>query len=171
MRFPKILSAIIVTSAGGLIGSAAGAQQPAAASATPVPGMAVKDASGGDVGIVQSVKGDIVVLKTDRHEVQIPRSSFAPHEGHLLLGATRAELNAQVDQALANAAAQIKEGAAVHGKGGSVVATIQAVGSDNVTLKLPSGDLVRFPKNGIAPGPNGIMIGMTAAELQAAAGS
>ncbi len=36
-------------------------------------------------------------------------------------------------------------------------------------MKLTSGKLVRLPRAAIAPGPNGGVIGMTAAELEAAA--
>ena len=157
--------------AGALIASSAVfAHQNVPAATSVAAGMMVKDSSGGDVGTVQSLDGEFLIVATDRHQVRLPRSSFTPHEGHLLIATTRAELNAQVDKALAEAAAQITVGAAVRGAGGSLVGTIEELEEEFVTLKLSSGELVRLPRNGIAAGPDGAVIGMTGAELRAAAG-
>lgn len=131
-------------------------------------GMPVKDSAGGEVGTVQSVDGQFVVIRTDRHEVRLPMSSLTPHQGRLLIGMTRADLNAQVDRMLAQSAAAIAPGATVRGSGGVEVATVEAVEGELVTLKLMSGELVRLPKSGVAAGPDGLVIGMTAAELKAA---
>ena len=49
-------------------------------------GMTVKDTSGGVVGTVTKVEPGFVVVKTDKHEVRLPATSFTPHEGALLFG-------------------------------------------------------------------------------------
>lgn len=164
-RFP-ILIAFSLASAG--LSGAAFAQAPAAG-ASIAAGMAVKDTKGGDVGSVLRVDGQFIVVKTDKHEVRLPATSFTAHEGSLLFGMTRDQLNAEVDKSLAAGAAKIAAGATVTGTAGAVVGTISAVDEQTVTIKLASGNLVRVPRSGVAPGPNGVVVGATAADLEAAA--
>ena len=142
----------------------------AAAAPAQAPGMAVKHTSGAAVGTVQAVEDGFYVVKTNKHEVRLPANAFTPHEGALLFAMTQDELNAQIEAAAAQAQAQIAPGAQVRGTGGDVIAAIDAVDDQFVTLKLSTGELVKLPKEGIAAGPEGPMIGMTGAELRAAAG-
>jgi preprotein translocase subunit YajC len=144
----------------------AAAQSPAASITT---GMSVRDTAGAEVGTVASVDGQYLVVKTDRHEVRLPVTSFTPSNGTLLFGMTRDQLNAEVDKAKAAADAKIVAGAAVTGAGGAAVGTIEAVDAEFVTLKLPSGKSVRLPRKGVAGAPNGVVTSLTAAELEAAA--
>lgn len=161
-----------------LIGLAATAAafQPAAAQTAPAAagfsaGVKVNDTAGGEVGTIASVDGDYVVLKTDKHEVRLPKTSFTAHEGGFIMGMTRDQLNAAVEQSLASAAEKIVVGATVSGAQGAAVGTIDALDDQYATIKLASGKLVRLPRSGLAPGPNGAVIGMTVAELEAAAGA
>jgi preprotein translocase subunit YajC len=133
--------------------------------------MAVKDTQGGDVGTVTRVEPGFVTLKTDKHEVRLPTASFTPHDGVLLFAMTRDQLNAETEQALAAAQAKIAPGAAVSGPSGGAVGTIVAVDPQFVTIKLVSGSEVRLPRSGVAAGPNGVVVGSTAAQLEAAAGA
>jgi preprotein translocase subunit YajC len=146
----------------------AAAQAPAAGAAISV-GMAVKDTNGGDVGTVTKVEPGFVIVRTDKHEVRLPSTSFTPHEGSLLFGMTRDQLNAETEKALAAAAAKIAPGAAVSDASGAAVGTITAVDAQFVTVKLASGTEVRLPRTRVAPGPNGVVVGSTAAQLEAAA--
>jgi len=148
--------------------AAPAAAQPSAAPAISA-GMAVKDAQGGEVGTVARVDGQYYVIKTDRHEVRLPASSFTPSNGALLFGMTRDQLNAEVEKALTASAARIAPGAAVADQAGGAVGTITAVDAESVTVKLASGTLVRLPKAAVAAGPGGAVIGSTAAQLEAAA--
>ena len=153
----------------------AAAQAPALAPAAPpasaamTVGMMVKDTNGGEVGTVTKVEPGFVVVKTDKHEVRLPSTSFTPHEGALLFGMTRDQLNAETEKALAAAAAKIAPGAAVRDASGGAVGTITAVDAQWVTVKLASGTEVRLPHTAVAPGPNGAVVGSTAAQLEAAA--
>lgn len=160
----KILIALSLSAAAALPGAAA-AQPPAGISA----GMTVKDTAGGTVGTVARVETGFVIVKTDKHEVRLPANSFTPHEGALLFGMTQAQLNAEVEKSLAAAAAKIAPGASVTGTAGAAVGTITAVDDQTVTIRLASGNLVRVPRSGVAPGPNGVVVGATAADLEAAA--
>ena len=132
-------------------------------------GMQVVDTTGGAVGTVISVSGDNVVIKTDRHQVALPKTSFTAHEGKLLFGMTQAQLNAETDKSLAEAAAAIAAGATVKGSAGSVVGTIDTVDAESVTIKLQSGSLIRVPRSGVAAGGDGVVVGLTAEELEAQA--
>ena len=140
---------------------------PAAAAVTA--GATVKDTNGGTVGTILKVEGDQLVLKTDRHEVRLPVASFTATETGALFGMTQAQLNAEIEKNQAAAAAQIVAGATVKGAAGNVVGTIEAVDAQAVTLKLTSGKSVRLPRAAVGAGPAGPVIGLTAAEIEAAA--
>jgi preprotein translocase subunit YajC len=140
------------------------------ATSAPAPGMMVKDTAGAMVGTVIKVGDGLVTVKTDKHVAVLPVSSFTPHEGALLFAMTQAELNADVEKHDEEVAAMFKEGAAVRGTGGVDAGTIIALNADTVTLKLASGTLVRVPRSGIAAGADGLVVGMTAQQLEAAAG-
>lgn len=151
-------------------GQALAAQAPTGSTtASFAAGARVSDTAGGEVGTITREDGDFVILKTDKHEVRLPKTSFAAADGGFVIAMTRAQLNAEVDKTLAEASAKLVPGAAVTGTQGASVGTIETIDDEFVTLKLASGKLVRLPRTGIAPGPNGAVIGMTAAELEAAA--
>ena len=130
-------------------------------------GTQVVDTSGGAVGTVVRVEGANVVIKTNQHEVALPKTSFTAHEGKLLFGMTQAQLNAEVEKSKAEAAKSIAPGATVKGSAGAVVGTIDAVDDETITIKLASGSLVRVPRSGVAAGNGEVVIGLTADELQA----
>ena len=137
--------------------------------AAQTPGMQVVDTNGGVVGTVSGVMGDLVVVKTDRHEVSLPKASFTPDQGQLLFGMTQAELNAATDKSLADVAAALVAGATVKGSGGQSVGTIDAIDAEYATIKLTSGKLVRIPRSGLGASAEGAVIGLTAAQLEAQA--
>ena len=140
---------------------------PAAAAVTA--GATVKDTKGGVVGTITKVEGGNLILKTDRHEVSLPVSSFTATDEGALFGMTRDQLNAEVDKAKAAADAQIVVGATVKGAAGAVVGTIEAVDAQFVTVKLTSGTSIRLPRSAVAGSPNGPVTGMTAEQIEAAA--
>src|SRR3712207_3834356 len=98
-----------------------------AAQASIAAGAQVKDTQGGDVGTVTKVDGQFVILKTDKHEVRLPVSSFTAHQGHFIMAMTRDQLNAEVDKTKAAASAKLVAGAAVTGSQGGNVGTIEAI--------------------------------------------
>ena len=141
----------------------------AQASANFSAGVNVSDTQGGEVGTIASVDGDFVILRTDKHEVRLPKTSFTAHQGGFIMAMTRAQVNAAVEQTQAQAASTLVAGALVQGNEGGTVGTIDAIDDQFATIKLTSGKLVRLPRGAIAAGTNGALIGMTGAELEAAA--
>ena len=143
---------------------------PAYAQADPFAvGTQVTDAQGGPVGTVTAVNGDVVTVKTDKLEANLPKASFAPNEGKLLIGNTQAELNALVEKEKAAAEASLAVGAPVKDSAGASAGTIEAIDAEFVTLKLASGKSVRLPRSGIAGSANGAVVGATLADLEASA--
>lgn len=139
------------------------------AQATVAPGMQVVDQAGNPVGTVVAVSGADLTVRTDRHDVQLPATSFTPNAGKLLFGMTREQLNTSTDQAIAAANASVAVGASVSDSAGQHAGTIEAVDDTTVTLKLASGDLIRLPRSGVAGTQDGAVLGVTIAELQAMA--
>lgn len=140
---------------------------PAAGHAQVNVGAQVVDTSGNPVGTLVAIKGDNVMLKTDRHEVLMPKASFTPSEGKLLFAMTRNQVNTATDQALAAAAATVVVGAEVKGRDGKLAGTIEALEEDTVTLKTVHGTKVRLPRNGIGGTPEGPVLGVSVEELKA----
>ena len=129
-------------------------------------GAKVADTAGGAVGTIAKVDGANVILKTDKHEVQLPASSFTAVEDGYIMAMTQAEVNAAVEQTLAKAAQAMTVGAVVKDTAGGTVGTIEAIDDQYVTVKLSKG-AVKLPRTAFAPTPGGPVIGMTAAELEA----
>ena len=141
---------------------------PAFAQAAISPGMSVVDSSGGAVGTVSSVKGDNLVVKTDKHEVLLPKTSFTANAGKLLFGMTQAQLNAEIEKSEAAADASIKAGATVKGAQGAVVGTIDSADASNVTITLQSGKKIQLTRASLRGNPDGtVTTGFTAEQLQA----
>lgn len=132
-------------------------------------GTQVTDANGGAVGTVTAVNGEVVTVKTDKLEANLPKASFAPNEGKLLIGNTQAELNAIIEKEKAAAEASLAVGSAVKDSAGGSVGTIEAIDAEFVTLKLASGKSVRLPRTGIAGSATGAVVGATLADLEASA--
>jgi hypothetical protein len=129
-------------------------------------GMQVVDPSGGVVGTVTAIKGGNLVLKTAKHEVQLPLSAFTANQGKLLFAMTAAQLDAQADQQAAANSQAITAGAQVFGSDGTAAGTVEAVDESLVTIKLTGGQSVRVPMSSLAAnGQGGLVIGMTTAKL------
>ena len=141
----------------------------AQATAAVAVGMQVTDAQGGQVGTVTALKGDNVMVRTDKHEVLLPKTSFTPNNGKLLFGMTQAQLNAEVEKSTAAADAALVAGATVVGLQGTPVGTIESIDAQNATLKLASGKSVTLARSGLRGNPDGtVTIGLTVEQLNAA---
>jgi preprotein translocase subunit YajC len=163
MRLNKL--AIFASAAALAVAPAAFSPAAAATAAEVKVGMQVVDPSGGIVGTVTSVKADSLILKTDKHEIQLPLTSFTANEGKLLFGMTAAQLNAATEQSMAAANAAIVAGAQVYGSDGNLAGQVETVDNDFVTIKLTNGSSVRLPRSGVAGSAKGVVLGMTAAKL------
>lgn len=152
-----------------LVGVALLAAAPVAPSFAQAVGMQVTDAKGAAVGTVTALKGDNVMVKTDKHEVLLPKTSFTPSNGKLLFGMTQAQLNAEIEKSSAAAEAALVAGATVLGLQGTPVGTIESIDEQNATIKLATGKSVTLARTGLRGNVNGtVTIGMTADQLNAA---
>jgi preprotein translocase subunit YajC len=150
------------------VGIAMASPAAAQAQAGIMPGMQVTDTSGGAVGTVTAVKGDNLLVKTDKHEVMLPKTSFTAAKGKLLFGMTQAQLNAEVEKGMAAASAAIVAGATVKGVGGSQLGTIDSVADGQVTITLQDGKKIAVAQNGLRGNADGtVTIGYSAAQLEA----
>lgn len=157
---------IILSSFSLAIAAAMAPAAPALAQTSIGVGAQVKDVSGGTVGTITSVEGDSVILRTDRHDARLAAESFAVTEGGLVLGMTQAELNAEIDKAEGDLARMVAPGAAIRDTAGAMVGTIETVEGDLATVKLPNVS-VQLPVSAFAAGEQGLVIGMTVAEIEA----
>ena len=150
---------------------AAGVAQPALAqavtAATVQVGANIKDQAGADVGTVARVVGENVAIRTDKHEVLVPAASLAKTETGYLVGATREQLNASAEQALAAAQALVVVGATVNDSQGAAVGTITALDPQFATVTLANTEEIKLPIAAVAATATGPVIGMTLADLQA----
>ena len=154
----KLASAALIAAAP----VAAAAAQAAAAISV---GMPVVDVSGAPVGVIASRKGDSVMLKTDLYEIPLGVGSFTVQDGKAYFGMTRAQANAEYEKLQAAAKASLAPGAPVKGLAGTKIGTIASIDETSVTLKLESGQSVILPRSGIAGGPDGAVVGITAEDL------
>ena len=140
---------------------------PALAQAITV-GMHVTDESGAPVGTVTAINGDNVVVKTDKHEAALAKTSFTPASGKLLFGMTQAQLDAEIEKSLAAADTAIKPGANVKGASGTQVGTIDSADAEWVTIATDATHKIKIPRSGARGNPDGtVVIGLTAEQVQA----
>lgn len=154
------------------------AAAPAAASASTKveAGATVYDTSGGVVGSIEAVNGDLVVLSTGKNKASIPLSSFGVGEKGPVLAITRDQIDAQVAAATAQASAaaeakkkaQLVAGATVKDPAGGTVGTIKSVDAQFVLIDT-SKVQVRLPLTAFAASDGGPVVGITKAELDAQA--
>jgi preprotein translocase subunit YajC len=141
---------------------------PAVAQAGMNVGMQVTDSSGGPVGTVAAIQGTNLLIKTDKHEALLPRTSFTVSNGKLLFAMTQAQLDAQIERSLAAAKAAIVAGATVKGLGGTPVGTIESVADGKATIALQGGKKIAVPQEGLRGNADGtVTIGYSAAQLEA----
>ena len=152
------------------------APAPAAAPAQPnvTAGAAVSDASGGAVGTIESVANGVATLSTGTTKAGIPVGSFAQGPNGLVLGMTKAQVDAQASAAQTAQAAvpagpiKFEVGAKVSGPKGAQVGTIKAVAADMVTVASGTAS-AQLPKTAFAQGADGLVIGLTPEQFEAAA--
>jgi len=144
---------------------------PATAAAQVKAGATVFEPSGAQVGTVDQVNGNVVIVNTGTNKVGVPLGNFAAGPNGPLLGNSKAQLDAAAEQSKAQAKAQLQAllvaGTPVHGTSGAVLGTVKAANDQLVTVATDKGE-VRLPAGGFAAGPNGLVLGLDAAQFEAA---
>ena len=161
-----ILRKLLATSA---LGAAFLLSVPAGAETVRV-GATVTDPQGGEVGTITAVDSQFVTLRTDRHETRLPVASFTATDASVLFALSRDQLNSQIDQLLAQAQQALTVGAVVHDRDGATIGPIAASDEQTVTVTFGA-QPVRFPRAAVVPSQNGLVVGVTVAELQAQVGA
>jgi preprotein translocase subunit YajC len=131
-------------------------------------GATVLDTKGGTVGTIASVSNNVAVVDTGTVKAGVPTSAFAQGDKGLVMAMTKVELEAAAQGSQAQTTAAITPGAAVADTSGGAVGKIDSVDGGFAVVATPNAK-VRLPKAAFAKGPNGLVIGMTLAQLEAAA--
>ena len=163
-----VLSAIMLCPAAALAQAAPATQ----ANVTLGAGTLVYDPQGGDVGKIESVNGDNVVLDTGTHKATLPKSAFGTGAKGPTISMTKAQIDAAVAASLAKSqealTTALVPGAEGRGKAGAVVGKIKEINGDQVILDRTEG-AVSLNKNLFTLTSGALTLGLTAAEFEAAA--
>ena len=175
MKATFLAAAAAFTLTAGAASAQTGAA-PAAAAAAPnvTAGAKVTDASGGAVGTVASVTNGVAVVDTGVAKVGVPVGSFAARADGVAIAMTKTELEAAASGAKAQSAADFKAslvaGAEVTGPEGNPVGKLGAV--DAQYAEVDTGSVkAKLPLSAFAKGENGVVVSMTKAQIEAAAGA
>ena len=173
-----LVSALSLLGAPAAFAQAAPAPAPQASPAAPAPaaaptvGAKVYDSQGVELGTIEAVQADSVVLASGAAKVALPTSAIGTGAKGLTVGMTKAQLDAAAAQGQAQAAAAVKTklvaGAEVRGVNGvNVLGTIKSSTAELVTLTTPKGE-VSLPVTAFGMGPQGLIVGLTAQQFDAA---
>jgi hypothetical protein len=131
------------------------------------------------VGTVVSNDGTNVVLDTGKHKVPLATESFAQNEGVWSVNITKTELDAMMDQAVAEAAAKLAAalvpGAQVVTADAQVLGAVDTIDGNNIVVKGENDFIVTLPKEMFAVDANGALMALAnhadiMAALEAAGG-
>lgn len=167
--FHFVIAAAVALSVPG-----AASAQASATSAAPVltVGATIYDPQGGEVGKIDSLTNDAVVVDTGASKAALPKSAFAAGAKGLTVMITKAQIDEQVAAATQKATAALDAalvaGAEVRGKAGAPIGTIKEVTAEQVVIDRAAGP-VSLSRKAFGMGAQGLFISMTAAELDAAA--
>jgi hypothetical protein len=174
MRFSAcVLLLAALSTAGPALAQVAGNATAAASVPDLKLGTTVYDPSGGEVGTIDTVAGDIVVVSTGTHKVSLSAKAFGTGPKGTMISMTKVQLDAAATKAATDAAAALKvklvPGAQIYGVGGSaVVGSVKEVVDQFVDVTTPQG-VARLPIAAFSIGTGGeIITGMTAAQFEAA---
>jgi len=132
-------------------------------------GATVNDTSGGQVGTVSAVSGGNATIDTGTAKASVPVTSLAQGQSGLVIAMTKAQLEAAV--AAQTQPTQISVGNNVSGPQGNPVGKVTAVTGDLVTVQTAT-TKVQLPTKAFAQKtPGELVIGLTQAQLEAAAKS
>lgn len=149
------------------------AQDSAAAEAPDLSvGTTVYDPQGGEVGSIEKIVGGNVVVFTGKNRATLGAASFVKGPNGPVIGMTREQLDAAIEQAAAKAdaamAAALLPGAEVRSNDGVVVGSVQKIEGDNVVVDLTGEGAITLKKEHLTVDDNGLKLFMTAQQFQAA---
>ena len=147
--------------------------QDAATAAAPelAVGGTVYDPEGGEVGTIEKIAGGNVVISTGKNSATLASNAFVQGPNGPVIGMTREQLDAAVEQAAAQAQAAkdaaLVAGAEVRSSDGVVVGTVDKIEGDNVFVKLAEG-AITLQEEHLTVDSSGLKLFMTAEQFQTA---
>ena len=129
----------------------------------------VVDPNGNTVGTVIAFDAEngMLTVKTDKHEVVLPKASFTPDGEQMLFAMTQAELNAEVEKGLKAIEDSVSVGREVYDVDMVLAGTIEVMDEETATVRLASNNtVVAVPLNGITPRAEGAILGYRVADLE-----
>lgn len=152
--------------------AAASVATPALAQDTGVSvGAKVYGPAGGEVGTIEKIEGDNVVVNTGSVTAALPSSVFGEGEKGPTIGWNKAQLEEAVNEANRQAEAQLQAafvpGADLYSVDGQLLGKVESVAEDTFVVDLASGEFT-LPKEQVTMQSDKLTFLATAADLQAA---
>ena len=128
----------------------------------------IVDPTGATVGTVIAFDAEAgtLTVKTDKHEVVLPKESFTPNGETMMFAMTQAQLNAEVEKGAKMLADTVSVGREVRDADLQPAGTIEAMTDDAVMVRLTNNTVVAVPTNGITPHLDGAILGYRNADLE-----
>lgn len=149
----------------------AGVSAPALAQDGVTVGAKIYGPNGGEVGTIERIDGPNVMINTGSLTAALPVDTLGEGDNGPTIGWTRAELEAAVNAANQEAAAQLAaalvEGAEVYSTDSVLLGTIKTIEDSIVVVELASGP-ASLPKTQMAMNADKVTFLATAAALEAA---
>lgn len=170
MKFKYALTA----AAFGLSGLIAPAQAQSVAAAGLKTGIMVYGPQGGEVGSIERIDGEVVVVNTGTHSAPLGSASFAKGEKGPVIGFTKAQLDAAIEaanqQAKAKLDATLVAGSALRSRDGVAVGTIKEVGEDGSVVIDGTDKTFSLKRELFGTDDQGLILLITAQQLADALG-
>lgn len=125
-----------------------------------------------EVGTVVSNDGTTVLVDTGKHKAPLPAGYFAEREGNWTINATKGQINAMMDEQVAQATAArdaaLVEGAAVMSADGTPAGMVYTIDSEDVVIVKNEAGIVTLKRESFATDANGQLMALYTAEQLAA---
>lgn len=174
MKFKYLVAASLLAAAG--VPASAQEQQPVELSA----GTMVYGPEGNEVGTIESVDGDAVVLNTGNNMANLGRASFVQGPNGPVIGFTKAKLDEVIEKAAADAAAKreaqltaaLVPGAALRTYDGVAIGSIESIEDDgSIIVKQANATMMALGREQFGTDDSGLIVLFTKAQLDAALGN
>lgn len=167
MKYTKLVAAALAIAS---VPAFAHAQD--TASVTLSQGAKVYGPEGNEVGTIDQVSGDNVVVNTGTNSATLPASSFAQGAKGPTIGFTKAQLDAAIENAAQQAEAKVESalvaGAALRSMDGVPLGTVKSVDEAGmVVIERESGSFT-LKRDMFATDANGLIVRANAADINAA---
>ena len=168
LKFTNIAACLLLSAAA--LPASALAQAPAAPAIDV--GATVYGPQGAEVGKIEKVDGDIIVVNTGTSSASLQSSAFGVNAKGLTIGFTKAQLEQAIAAAAQAAqdklAAALVPGAAVVTADGQPLGAVKSIGDDGMVLIDREAGAFALPKTTFAVEGTGLKISMTQAQVDEA---